>query len=75
MADISADGEQIYCLSLVMIVLTGLAVFLRFMTRAQSSAVFAADDWWLLISLSSYYAFMGLQIWSRLGIVFVRRAL
>ena len=66
MTTISATGEQILRLAIAMIILTGLATLLRFLTRVHSRASFAADDWWLLVALACFYTCMGLQIWSKL---------
>lgn len=61
----SKDGHTIYRLSIAWIVITAVFVGLRFLTRRQSLASFAADDWWILISLIFYYVFLGLQIWCK----------
>ena len=66
MVQISSDGEKILGLSVAMIILTGLAVVLRFITRLRTKASLAADDWWAVTSLVFYYTYMGLRLWSKL---------
>jgi len=57
--------SSILHLNVAMIVVTGVAVSVRFLIRARSKASFAGDDWWLLSSLVSFYVFMGIQTWCK----------
>ena len=66
MEQMSPVGHTIYRLSIAWIVITAVFVGLRIQTRTQSLASFAADDWWVLLSLISYYVFLGLSIWCEL---------
>lgn len=59
------DEERVFRLSVAMIVLTGLAVLVRFLTRAGSKMSLAAEEWWVFSSLAFYYVYMGLQIYSK----------
>lgn len=56
-------SDSVIGLNIAMILLTGIAVSLRFMIRAKSKASFAADDWWLLPSVIFFYTSMGTQFW------------
>ena len=51
--------------SVIMAVLSGSAVFLRFFIRAKSKTPFAADDWWALASLIFFYVTIGAEIWCK----------
>ena len=64
MARLNPDGESIYRVSIAMTILSGIAVFLRFLTRLQVKASPAADDCWVVAALVFYYTYMGLQLWS-----------
>ena len=66
MTQISSSGELLLRLSIILIILTGVAVFLRFLARVHSRAPLAADDWWILVALICFYGCMSLQIWSEL---------
>ena len=60
------DSNGIFSLSIIMLILTGLAVLLRLVAvKAITKLPFAAEDWWLLFSLISFYAYMGIQLWCR----------
>jgi hypothetical protein len=65
MASIIAHGDDLLHVTVAMMVLTILAVFLRFLTRARSKASFAADDWWVVASLAVFIVYMSLQIHSK----------
>ena len=51
--------------AIIMAVLSGLAVFLRFSIRAKSKTPLAADDWWALASLVFFYVTIGAEIWCK----------
>lgn len=65
MIDINPDGDKIIRLSVAMTILAGIAVFLRLLARPRTGASYAADDGWIAASLALFYAYMGLQIWSK----------
>lgn len=65
MASIVAHGSDLLHITVAMMVLTILAVILRFLTRARSKAPFAADDWWVVASLAVFIVYMSLQIHSK----------
>lgn len=65
MIAISSSGDGIIRLMVVMTVLTGLAVLLRFLARTRTGTPYAADDFWIAASLVFFYSYMGLQTWSR----------
>ena len=60
----NSKDDQVFRLSIAMIVLTGLSVIVRFLTRARLKITLATEEWWILLSLAFYYTYMGLQIWS-----------
>ena len=56
-------GLGVLVLSIIMVILTGLAVLLRFIVRAMSKASFGADDWWALVSVGCFYVATSANIW------------
>ena len=70
---IPARGPILH-LSIAMIILTGIAVFTRSIIRVHSKAPFAADDWWLFLSIFCFYTYQGILIWckSRPGALLIK---
>ena len=65
MVPVNSYGGDVIRSSVAMMILTGLAVFLRFYSRTRTRTCYAADDWWILASLLIFYTFMGLSLWSQ----------
>ncbi|KAL6713733.1 hypothetical protein ACLMJK_008225 [Lecanora helva] len=62
MAVAPTDGGMLI-LSLFMAALTGSIVLLRFLIRMKSKIPLAADDWWVLISLTLFWGTVGAEVW------------
>ncbi|KAI9782522.1 MAG: hypothetical protein M1816_001860 [Peltula sp. TS41687] len=60
MLGLSAESEASFIVAVTMAVLAGLAVALRLLTKTWTKAGYAVDDWWLLFSLLTMYAYVGL---------------
>ncbi|KAL6716177.1 hypothetical protein ACLMJK_005743 [Lecanora helva] len=58
------DGSHgILILTSFLVVLTGFAVFLRFLLKTKSKASVAAEDWWALASLIAFCTAFGIHTW------------
>ena len=50
-------------ISVAFVVLTFLTSVLRFLLRIQLKVAISADDYWLVVSLSTFYGFIGMLLW------------
>lgn len=71
---LDSTGEAIFGLAVAIAALVGVAVSLRFVARAQTKATYAADDWWVVISVAFFYMGIGLLIsskWCLFSLIFI----
>lgn len=45
-------------------ILATIATSLRFLAKLETEAGLAADDYWITISLATYWAYTGVALWS-----------
>ena len=57
--------KKIVIFCVLMVLLTGLALFLRFCVRAKQKASYSADDWWALGSLIVFYVASSFILWGQ----------
>ena len=59
-----SSGPSTVQSSLIMGILASVAVLLRLLAKTQTKVGFAADDYWIAISLAIYWAYAGVMVWS-----------
>lgn len=67
MGNFTKETRPKFNLALTLVVISSIAVLLRFLARARTKAKYAADDWWILVALLLYYVYFGVGIWSKLN--------
>lgn len=60
---LEAKQQQTFASSLSMLILASLAVVVRFLARARSKAAFGYDDYFTLMALVFFAAFVGVSLW------------
>lgn len=63
MDNIIASGLSTVQSSIAMGVLASIGVALRYLAKAETKAGLAADDYWIAISLGTYWAGAGVMLW------------
>lgn len=64
MDDILSSGPPTVKSSLIMGIFSGIAVAVRLYAKSITKVRFTTDDYWILFSLASYWAYIGLMIWN-----------
>lgn len=64
--------QQTFASSLSMLILASLAVILRFFARARSKAAFGYDDYFTLMALVFFAAFVGVSLWGAFSHLLLR---
>lgn len=64
--------RQTFASSLTMLILASLAVILRFFARARSKAAFGYDDYFTLLALVFFAAFVGVSLWGASSYLLLR---
>lgn len=64
MDDVINSGRPNVISSLVMGILATISTSLRFLAKLETKVGLAADDYWISISLATYWAYAGVTIWS-----------
>lgn len=64
MDDIVKSGHPAVISTLVMGVLATVATSLRFLAKLETKAGLAADDYWIMISLATYWAYTAVTLWA-----------
>ena len=49
---------------LTMVVLSSIAVILRFLAKSGTKAGFAIDDYWIIAGLMTFWTYTGVMLWS-----------
>ena len=62
--------QQTFASSLSMLILASLAAILRFIARARSKATFGYDDYFTVMALVFFAAFVGVSLWGASYICF-----
>lgn len=65
MYGLNSDGATAFNSALAFFILSGISVGLRFYTRTLVKAGFAADDWWILAALLSFWIAEAVLIWGQ----------
>lgn len=60
---VSPAGQVNIHLCIAFAVLDGVAVLLRLLAKRSTKVTFAADDAWIITSVSCFYVFVGMVIW------------
>ena len=63
MVRLNADGKRSLVSGIASLTLAIVAVALRFYTKRFTKAEWAADDWWIGLSLIGLCTWTGLEIW------------
>lgn len=62
MIELSPDAQTVMGVGLTFAILSGVAVLLRLLTKTETKASFALDDWWIIAALAIFYVTVGLEI-------------
>lgn len=63
--NISSSGHTIINLCISFAVIDSVAVILRLLAKRSTKVGFAADDAWVVASVSCFYVFVGTIIWGK----------
>jgi hypothetical protein len=62
--DIIGSGPPTVASSIAMGILASITVVLRFMVKIETRTGLTMDDYWISVSLATYWAYAGVMIWS-----------
>jgi hypothetical protein len=63
--NLNRDGQTIFIIAMISGPLAAIAVFLRLYSRKYSNAKYGWDDWWILFTLLSFFAFIVVTTWGQ----------
>jgi hypothetical protein len=63
MVQLNANGKRSLGSGIAFLVLAPIAVPARFYSKSLTKAKYAADDWWITLSLVAFSAFFGVELW------------
>ncbi len=66
MVQLNANGKRSLGSGIAFLVLAPIAVPARFYSKSLTKAKYAADDWWITLSLVAFSAFFGVELWGEI---------
>ena len=66
MVNLNSNGKQSLGSGITFLVIAIIAVALRLRTKSYTKAKWAADDWWICLSLLGFSAWIGVEFWGKL---------
>ena len=60
------NGNKFLGSGIAFLVIATLAVALRLYTKTLTKAKWAADDWWICLSLVGFFAWIGIEFWGKI---------
>ena len=68
MAHLNFNGERSFDSGIAFLLLAIIAVALRLYSKTLTKAKYAADDWWIIVSLVSFSVWVGVEFWGQIQI-------
>ena len=65
MTQLNARGKETLGSGIAFLFVAAAAIALRFYTKTFTKAKWAADDWWISLSLVSFSAWIGIEFWGK----------
>ena len=62
MIELSPAAQRVMGVGLAFAILSSVAVILRLLTKKETKASIALDDWWIIAALAFLYVTVGLEI-------------
>lgn len=66
MDSLSSTGHGIIGSGISLAIVSSIAVFLRLSAKRATKAGFAADDYWIIFALITFWAYLGVELWGNI---------
>ena len=73
MVHLNPNSKRSLGTGIAFLVIATLAVALRLYTKTLTRAKWAADDWWICLSLVGFFSWTGVQCWGKIWQLFEMR--
>ena len=67
MVHLNINGKRSLGSGIAFLVLALVAVVLRFYSKSLTKAKYAADDWWIILSLVAFSGWVGIEFWGKIS--------